>query len=167
MQGIEVPAAYRHMLPRKYGTTEDYKPSLRNLIEKNKGKVLKGSDFEQALGISTAGSHVKKLMHQGYIRHRAKSKTGKAYTYKWNSIPLDPKTATLAAGEVITRSLDLPPYPLDFQSLQNISNLFIEWFDKQQPSAEQAAGALIFRKYLEDKYKEVDDQRTKKLAGEQ
>lgn len=164
MQGIEVPTAYKHMLPRKYSRLEDYKPVIMRYLEKRQGEVIRGEEFIEALGTTTAVVHIKKLMKQGYItRVKAKSSRGHAYKYKWNTSPLDPRQAALSNGAVVTRSLDLPAYPIDYTSLTKLPELFIEWFDGTQPSAEQAAGALIFRKFIEDKYKEVDNTRNAKL----
>lgn len=164
MQGITVPDAYKHLLPKKYGRTDDYKPALQRYIEKNRDRVITGKDFQEALETATAVVHVKKLMKQGYItRRRKKSKRGHAFTYEWNTMPLDGRTAALTNGEVVTTTLNLPEYPIDHSSLTKLPELIAEWFDKQQPSAEQTAGALIFRKYLEDKYKQVDSDRREKL----
>jgi hypothetical protein len=168
---IQVPAGYRHMLRegKVKKTTEEYKPIIRRLIESRAGEIIRQSDFKEALGVQTAAVHLKKLEKAGYVtktRIRHGHGKGNHFQYQWNTIPLSRERAAIANGEVVTRHLNLPDYPLTKDDLDNLHNLAVEWFDDQQPSAEQMAGVLIFRKWARDKFNAVDKARREIINGD-
>lgn len=103
MKAINVPRQYEHMLRKSKGSTDEYKPVLRNYIEQMEGSVLTGADFQKALNVSSATLHVKKLMKLGYITRKATRKgRGRAFVYTWHSVPLHHTQAALKNGEVVT-----------------------------------------------------------------
>lgn len=156
MNNIIVPKEYQHMLRAEKISTEEHMPQIRAFIEANPNKPLYNKHFNELIGRTSAMSHIKRLMRQGYItRQRVyKNGRGKKFSYTWHAVPLPPDTAKLANGGTITHSLNLPAVPV----MENIRGLFMEF---AQPIANQPeiGGALQFTFWLEDKIKEVIKQR--------
>jgi hypothetical protein len=167
MNGVTVPNNFKHLMQKPKQKTEDYKDLIRRLIVRQDGNVLAYSDFEKELGVSTASIHVKRLMKAGYVTRTRLRHAGKGwnYTYQWHSTPISNKAAALANGEVVTRSLNLPDFPIAKDDLVRLPELIVQWFDEKEPSAEQLAGVMLFRRSLDDKYKEVEAARKKKVEG--
>jgi hypothetical protein len=164
MNGVTVPRGFNHMLAKKRTSVEDHKATLRHYIEARPNVPLTTKDFDGALGVSSGMSHVRTLMKRGYItRNRIKAGRGKRFSYKWHTEPLAHDKAARANGQVITRQLAMPDYPLSTEDMDKMAPLMVEWFDKTQPSAEQMSGVLIFRQWLDKQFKEVEQRRREVL----
>ena len=165
MQGIQVPAAYKHLMTPDRKPTEDYKAKIRWYIEAHKGEALLGKNFQEALGTTSAMAHVKKLLKQGYItRERVHKGAGKRYSYKWHDTPLDLEDAARRNGLVVVKDLDLPTFALKGK-LDAMAELIMEWqHTMSRPiNGEFLAGVEEFRRWLVVKEKEVEERRAKIL----
>jgi hypothetical protein len=169
MNNIHVPAAYKHLTVTEKVSTEDYKPRIRSFIESRPNIALTAQDFNKALDRTSAMSHVKKLMRQGYItRKRIYSGRGKRFSYKWHAEPLTYEQAALKSGLPITKSqIALPTYAFSAKDLDNLTVLFTEWIDTlpQPLNGDSIAGAVNFRRWLGQRLKEVEKERKQLLEA--
>lgn len=162
MGDIQVPTGYKHMLRREKQSTEDYKAQIKNYIENNTGNVAMSADFIGLLGTSSAMLHIKKLMGEGYItRSRVRGHRGKRFTYRWHSVPLGKEQSTLMNGGIVTRQLDVPTDP----TIDDLRNLFMEWWHITEPSGELVNGALSMVSFIEHKLVDIRAERRRKLYG--
>lgn len=158
--GITVPGNYKHLMTKEHKSTEDYKAQIRHFIETRPKVALTNADFQKLLGTTSAMSHVKRLMKQGYVtRARVYGKRGKQFSYKWHDQALDYEKAAVKNG-VLTTKLDLPEFKLK-GLLNDLDQLAYEWQDtRAQPGdGEYIIGVLEFRKWLRQKEREVAEKR--------
>jgi len=167
MNGVTVPKSFEHLVRTPKQTTEDYKARIRHYIEARPDVPLTNADFQELLGVTSAMSHINRLMRQGYItRSRIRAGRGKRHSYKWHTEPLRHDEAARANGLIITHNLDLPEFALRGK-LDDMAALFTEWVDTlpQPIVGDHIAGVILFRRWLKLKEKEVEQQRKEILDG--
>lgn len=124
---------------------------LRDFIKKREGTIIRGEEFIEVLGLTTAQQHVRRLMKQGRIErfHIPNGQKGHSYGYKWVDLSQlvkdNDNNETHKLDSVRIPTLDKPRNSLP---LCDIDKNFLAFCDVEENTAEEIAAANKFRKFV-------------------